>query len=64
MTSGDGVEGFHRGLVEHGLIIPSEVKGAYGRGTVFEEILRGFDALVMRNAEKDGAQELTFPPIL
>ena len=64
MTSGDGVESFRRGLVEHGLIIPSEVKGAYARGTVFEDILRRFDALVMRKAQGDGAQELTFPPIL
>ena len=64
MTAVYDIENFHRGLVEHGLIIPGEVKGAYGRGTVFEDILRRFDSLVMRTAEGDGAQELTFPPIL
>lgn len=64
MTAVYDIENFHRGLVEHGLIIPGEVKGAYGRGTVFEDILRRFDDFVMRSAESDGAQPLTFPPIL
>jgi seryl-tRNA synthetase len=58
------IENFQRALVAHGLIVPGEVKGAYGRGAVFEDILRRFDALVMRTAKDDGAQELTFPPIL
>jgi seryl-tRNA synthetase len=58
------IEQFNRGLVEHGLIIPNGVKGAYGRGSVFEDILRRFDAYVMRDAKDDGAQELQFPPIL
>ena len=31
---------------------------------VFEDILTRFDALVMRITEKDGAQALTFPPIV
>ena len=58
------IENFHRGLVEHGLILPSTVRGAYGRGPVFEDILGRFDALVMRLAQPDGAQALQFPPIL
>jgi seryl-tRNA synthetase len=64
LTPAYDIENFNRGLVENGLIIPCEVKGAYGRGTVFEDILRRFDQLVMRIAEPDAAQELTFPPIL
>ena len=64
MTAVYDIDNFHRGLVQHGLIIPGEVKGAYGRGTVFEDILRRFDDFVMRTAEGDGAQPLTFPPIL
>ena len=55
---------FHEGLVRHGLILPTGVKGGYGRGPVFENILNGFDALVMRGAAGDGATELTFPPII
>ena len=64
MTAVYDIDNFQRGLVEHGLIIPGEVRGAYGRGTVFEDILRRFDDFVMRSAEGDGAQPLTFPPIL
>jgi hypothetical protein len=55
---------FYDGLVEHGLIIPTEVKGGYGRGAAFEDILDRFDALVMREAADDGAEPLTFPPII
>jgi seryl-tRNA synthetase len=64
VTAGYDIDHFHQALVEHGLILPSGVKGAYGRGAVFEDIVRSFDALVMRKASDDGAQELTFPPIL
>ena len=64
MTLSYDVENFNRGLVEHGLIIPSSVKGAYGRGAVFEDILRRFDDLVGRLCEAEQPQELTFPPIL
>ena len=58
------IEGFAEGLVEHGLIVPTGIKGAYGRGPVFEDILRRFDDLVQRLAAPDNAQELMFPPIL
>jgi seryl-tRNA synthetase len=58
------IEGFHAELVAAGLIIPTTVKGGYGRGAVFEDILERFDALVMRNAKDDGAEHLTFPPIV
>lgn len=64
MTSSYDIEIFYAGLVEHGLIIPTGVKGAYGRGAVFEDILRSFDQLVTRIAEPDSAQEMMFPPIL
>lgn len=58
------IEGFYEELVAHGLIVPTGVKGAYGRGAVFEDILGRFDALVVREAAGDDAQELTFPPIV
>lgn len=58
------IENFNRGLVEHGLIIPSTVKGAYGRGAVFEDILRRFDDHVGRLTQAEQPQEMTFPPIL
>jgi len=64
MTMIYDIDSFYAGLVEHGLIIPTGVKGGYGRGAVFEDILRRFDDLVGRISEPDGAQEVLFPPIL
>lgn len=55
---------FYDGLVEHGFIIPTGVKGGYGRGAVFEDILVRFDQLVMRIARDDGAEQVQFPPIV
>jgi seryl-tRNA synthetase len=51
-------------LVRHKLIIPVGVPGIFGRGQVFEDVLRRFDGLVTRIAEKDGAQVMAFPPTL
>ena len=39
-------ESFYDGLVEHGLIVPVRVQGAFGRGAVFEDVLERFNALV------------------
>lgn len=60
----DDAARFHAELVEAGLILPTTVRGGYGRGPVFEDILERFDALVMREAAGDGAEPLTFPPIV
>ncbi|HEY0817433.1 MAG TPA: amino acid--[acyl-carrier-protein] ligase [Rhizobacter sp.] len=58
------IETFYAGLVEHGFILPTGVRGGYGRGSMFERILRGFNDLVTRTAADDNAEELTFPPIV
>lgn len=58
------IDNFNAALIEHGLIIPSGVKGAYGRGAVFEDILQRFNDLVSRLTKADGAEELAFPPVL
>jgi seryl-tRNA synthetase len=58
------IENFYQGLVEHGLIIPSEIQGGYGRGAVFEDILQRFNDLVSRTAKDDGAEPMAFPPIV
>jgi len=55
---------FYERLVEHKLIIPVGVPGAFGRGAVFEDVLRRFDAAVSRIAKDDGAEQMLFPPIL
>ncbi len=64
MNATHDIENFYQGLVSHQLIIPTNVNGCYGRGAVFEDVLQRFDALVTRTAGADGAEEMTFPPIL
>ena len=59
-----GAQELHRALVEEGLLMPSGVKGVWGRGTAFEDIVQRFDELVMRETKDDGAQPLQFPPVL
>lgn len=58
------MQAFQRGLVEHGLVVPTPVRGVWGRGSAFEDIVQRFDALVMRETEGDGAQPMAFPPVL
>jgi seryl-tRNA synthetase len=55
---------FYSGLVEHGLIVPVGVAGAFGRGAVFEDVLERFNALVTQSARADRAEVYTFPPII
>jgi seryl-tRNA synthetase len=55
---------FRDELIARGLLIASGVPGLYGRGPAFERIRRGFDTLVTREAEADGAESLRFPPLL
>ena len=53
---------FYEGLVEHGLIVPVGVPGAFGRGAVFEDVLERFNALDHADlAQDDGAEVLHLP---
>lgn len=62
-TTYDPIE-FRDELAASALIHPSTVKGVYGRGAVLEDIINRFDALVMRLTAGDGAEEVTFPPVV
>jgi seryl-tRNA synthetase len=55
---------FYDGMVEHGLIIPTDVLGTFGRGKLFEEIVTRFNELVNRLAKDDGAEVYFFPPVM
>jgi len=55
---------FYDGLVEHGLIVPVGVPGAFGRGAGFEDVLERFNGLVTKLASGDGAEVFTFPPVI
>jgi seryl-tRNA synthetase len=57
-------QGFYDDLLKHGFIIPTGVKGAYGRGADFEDIVERFNSLVSRTAKDDGAETFLFPPIV
>ena len=46
-------------LRSHGLIVPTGIKGAYGRGPVFEDILRSFNELLQGPAAGDAAASRT-----
>jgi seryl-tRNA synthetase len=58
------IESFYAGLVEHGLIVPVRVPGAFGRGAVFEDVLERFNALVTQISKDDAAEVYTFPPVI
>ena len=57
-------EKFYAGLVDHGLIIPVGVAGAFGRGALFEEVLDRFNNLVSRLSQGDEAEVCMFPPVI
>jgi hypothetical protein len=58
------IEKFYTGLVKHGLIIPTGVQGAFGRGAVFEDVLERFNGLVSQLSKNDKAEVYTFPPVI
>ncbi|MES2883723.1 MAG: amino acid--[acyl-carrier-protein] ligase [Pseudomonadota bacterium] len=51
-------------LVAAKLIIPTSVKGVFGRGAVFEDVLFHLNAAVSKLAKDDGAEVMLFPPTL
>jgi seryl-tRNA synthetase len=64
MSTEYDIDKFYAGLVEHKLIIPAGVPGAFGRGAVFEDVLERFNAIVTKISRDDGAEVYTFPPII
>src|SRR5215467_9457685 len=55
---------FYDGLVEHGLIVPVRVPGAFGRGAIFEDVLERLNAQLTAISQGDGAELYTFPPVI
>ena len=64
MTVEYDIDNFYAGLVKHGLIVPVGVQGAFGRGSVFEDVLERFNALVTQISKHDNAEVYTFPPVI
>ena len=59
-----GADSFYKGLVEHGLIVPTRVPGSFGRNAVFEDVLARFDGLINELAKNDAAEFFVFPPVI
>ncbi len=59
-----GADSFYKGLVEHGLIVPTRVPGSFGRNAVFEDVLARFDGLINELAKNDAAELFVFPPVI
>lgn len=55
---------FLEALTGAGLFIESGVPGVYGRGSGFEAVREGVDALITRHAADDDSERLRFPPVL
>src|SRR5262245_39769920 len=52
-------------LFRHKHLIPTGVRGLYGRGAAFEDVLTRFDAMVSRETANDpGVEKVFFPPVL
>ncbi len=51
-------------LVDAGLLVPTGVRGVYGRGGTFESVLLAFDALISRETSAEGPEVVRFPPLL
>lgn len=62
--SNDDWDQFTRALLDAGLWLPTGVSGVYGRSSVFESVLKGFESLITEEALRDGAEQVYFPPIM
>jgi|SRR5579883_3144783 len=51
-------------LIASGLFLPTGEPGLYGRGTAFEKVRTGVDAIVTQAGAADGAETPRFPPVL
>jgi seryl-tRNA synthetase len=58
------LESFYKGLVDHGLIVPVRVLGAFGRGAEFEDVLEHLNLAITHLSKDDGAEVYTFPPVI
>ncbi len=57
-------EAFRDRLVENGLLIETGVRGVFGKGAIFEDVIERFDDYVTRMGEADSPEVVRFPPLL
>ncbi|WP_434479045.1 amino acid--[acyl-carrier-protein] ligase [Gemmatimonas sp.] len=62
--SASSAEGLYDEFVKAGLLITAGPVGAFARGAVFEQVLEAFDALILRIADHEQVETMTFPPVI
>jgi seryl-tRNA synthetase len=60
----DAYSAFLNELLDARLLISTGVRGVYGLGGVFENVIEHFDAYVTRMGAQTGAEVMRFPPLL
>jgi seryl-tRNA synthetase len=63
LETADAYSPYRNELIDAGLLIPSGVRGVYGRGGIFENVITQFDALVTRAGKELAPEVMRFPPI-
>jgi seryl-tRNA synthetase len=58
------MEAFAQGLVDHGLILPSDQAGVFGRGPQFERVIDALGDHFNRLGVQDGADRINHPPVV
>ena len=64
MIQADQRTSFRAALVEAGHLVPTGVRGVFGRGARFEAVRLGLDALITRTAADERAEVLHFTPVI
>jgi seryl-tRNA synthetase len=64
MSTSYDMEAFSQGLVAHGLILPSDVSGVFGRGPQFERVIDALGDHFNRLGMQDGAERINHPPVI
>lgn len=59
----DAYQTYLRELIEFGLLIPSGVKGVYGRSGTFENVIAQFENLLTQSARHLNPEVIRFPPV-
>ena len=51
------------GLIRHGLLIPTGIRGVFGWGSAFEQVVASLDAQITRLGGTESAEIMRFPPV-
>jgi seryl-tRNA synthetase len=55
---------FRAALLDHGVLLETDVEGVYGRSAMYESVVDAFDRVVLRVGADQDALSLRFPPVM